>query len=385
MARNEELIPLREREEIQEIQPVRQSDNLTMKHWEYVEASRLDNREQQPNFWKTPFAFGHSLVDDSKDDRLVTHYKFVAQKSTRQETKDEGDVVKKPSTKFYDIVELPILDDPSSIDFLKYAKSLKQILEFGKDLAYDRFNYRSKIDFFNMIIYIPEITKTGAGLLAVPNTAIAILGKVITDLLTKNKALIILDARAKGPITNLVLESLERAKNDGVKQITDRIQNRLNFLGFYDKPLKQDVNPDAPNALGNKRYLLSVDGCRELKTMASSSISKVLKGCIVLRHDHNDGKLVKEHLLYETSCLLKIPGLKLEFVVEPGKRTCYEVRIDFIDPYFTEPDDRVYNFYRKEPELYEMILQKADEYFYRNESDFKGMYIFNKCCVTMTI
>ena len=115
--------------------------------------------------------------------------------------------------------------------------------------------------------------------------------------------------------------------------------------------------------------------------MVSAADSKVLQGCIVLRHNQADGKVLKENILHELSRILKIPALKMDFIAEPGKRTCYQIKLDFLDPNYVATGyvagmQKVYNFYRKEPELYNMILETADDYFYRNDEDFKGNFIF---------
>ncbi|KAI6649098.1 Transient receptor potential cation channel [Oopsacas minuta] len=365
---NEGLIKHGDWESVDEQPRVIESDNLTMNHWNFVDASRIDENEK----WDIPFAYGRSWVDG-------TDYEPVNKYVATQPHNDTIEGERKVARNLYDIIEIPILEGTEEINYMNYAKSLKKILDKGKKLEFDQFNFQAKVDFYNLIIYIPEIVKTGRGLLTLPNTTIAILGKVITDLLTKNKAWIILDANAKGPITNLVLEALERAKLE-VKQLTPRIRKRLNFLGLYDKPLNIDFKPDAPNQLENKRYQISNDGCKELvKTMASGSNSKVLEGCVVLRHDQPSGKLLKEHILYELSQILKIPALKLEFIAEAGKKTCFQIKIDYLDPNYVEKvytggymDRSVYNFYQKDPELYQMVLQKADDYFSKNDQDFKG-------------
>ena len=337
------------------------SDCLAMAHWNFVEPQRIGDEEK----WDIPFAFGRSWVDCTKFEPVQTHY-----------TTTQGD--KKVARNLYDIIEIPILEQ--EVDYRSYAKSLKRIIDKGRNLEFDQFKFDSKIDFYNMIVYIPEIVKTGLGRLTLPNTTIPILGKVITDLLAKNKAWIILEANAKAPVTNLVLESLERAVLE--VKLTPRIRKRLSFMGLYDKPLRNDFKPDATNQLEKKRYQISDNGCKELlKSMVSAADSKVLQGCIVLRHNQADGKVLKENILHELSRILKIPALKMDFIAEPGKRTCYQIKLDFLDPNYVATGyvagmQKVYNFYRKEPELYNMILETADDYFYRNDEDFKGNFIF---------
>ena len=337
------------------------NDNLAMANWNFVEPQLIDDNEK----WDIPFAFGRSWVDTTEFAPVQTHY-----------TTNQGD--KKVARNLYDIIEIPIREQEVNYKF--YAKSLKRIIDKGRTLEFDQFKFDSKIDFYNMIIYIPEIVKSGLGRLTLPNTTVPILGKVITDLLAKNKAWIILEANSRAPVTNLVLESLERAVLE--VKLTPRIKKRLNFMGLYDKQLRNDFKPDAPNQLENKRYQISNNGCKELlKTMASAASSKVLQGCVVLRHNQADGKVLKENILHELSRILKIPALKMDFIAEPGKRTCYQIKLNFLDPNYVATGyvagmQKVYNFYRKEPELYSMILETADDYFYRNDEDFKGNFTF---------
>ena len=369
------LIPEKDREQetvFVDIDNVQQSEKLKMKYWKSVDQSQI---ETEKGFWNIPFAYGLSVV------RATEEFEPVFKQVTTQtyETTTTTTKTGEKKTQLHDIIEIPIFDDPNGIDYKKYAKSIKKIFDNGKKLPHDQFSMQAKINFYNMIIYIPEVVKTGEGLLTLPNTTIAILGKVITDLLSKNKAWIVLDAKGNKPITNLVFEALERAKLDA-RDLTQRIKKRLNFLGLYDKPLDKDMSRDVLEDLSNKRYQISTDGCRELvKKMTSPATSKVLEGCVVLSHNQENNKLLKEHILFELSQILKIPALKLEFLVEEGKKTCYRIRIEYLDPFYKEAHNRsIYNFYRKEPELYQMILEKADDYFYRNNKSLEGNKQTNK-------
>ena len=362
------LIPVMDREQesvFVDVESRQQTERLKMKYWRSVELSDI---ESEKTLWSIPFAYGLSVV------KATEEYEPVFKQVTTHDTTTTTTRISEKKTQLHDIIEIPIFDDVNGIDYKKYAHSIKQIFDNGKKLPFDQFNIQPKIDFYNMIIYIPDIVTKIEGFLTLPNTTIAILGKVITDLLSRNKAWIILDAKGNKPITNLVFEALERAKLES-KDLTPRIRNRLNFLGLYDKVLDKDMNQDVREKLGNKRYQLTNDGCRELvKKMASPATSKVLEGCVVLSHNQENKKLLKEHILFELSQLLKIPALKLEFLVEECKKTCYRIRIDFLDPNYSEQHNQsVYNFYRKEPELYQMILEKADDYFYRNTESLKGI------------